>query len=307
MIAWRLCFKHNTLYETEKQFRPLSVNELKYTEGAVLWLVQEKAFSSLEDSRICMLCPCRDEAGFIRVKTRLTERDYEYAFTTPVVLPQDHPVVKCLVCQYHIKIVKGRQLTLSIVKNCTVCRRYVCNSFDVVSPPLLPSRVNDTSVFEVGSIDYSGLPIIRGGKKIVTSLSTNTFLLALWKFIARRGRPSVIYSDNATCFQGRENALETLDCDEIQVYCSIQRIQWRYNPPAASWWGGLYERMVQTCVLPLEVDMGPAEPGVDETEDNKGGVAQVSDSPNCPATITYDELRQTQCGRLIQVPYRLNL
>ncbi|KAJ8889343.1 hypothetical protein PR048_008842 [Dryococelus australis] len=57
-------------------------------------------------------------------------------------------------------------------------------------------------------------------------------------------------------------------------------------------------------VFLLEVDMGPAEPGGDETEDNKGGVAQVSDSPNCPAGVTTclaneGDPRRTSNGELV--------
>ncbi|KAJ8884490.1 hypothetical protein PR048_016347 [Dryococelus australis] len=87
-------------------------------------------------------------------------------------------------------ILKGRQLTHSI-------------SFDfVVPPPLLPSKVNDVSVFEVCGIDYAGPLIMKEYRALylenVTSGSTDFFLLALWRLIACRGRPSVIYSDKAT-------------------------------------------------------------------------------------------------------------
>ncbi|KAJ8874444.1 hypothetical protein PR048_025293 [Dryococelus australis] len=51
-------------------------------------------------------------------------------------------------------------------------------------------------------------------------------------------------------------------------------------------------------VFLLEVYMGPVEPAVDKTKDNKGGVAQSSDSPSCPAAVASNELRQTRCGRL---------
>ena len=34
------------------------------------------------------------------------------------------------------------------------------------------------------------------------------------------------------------------DLPEVQNYLLNQRIQWRYNFPKASWWGGLFERLV---------------------------------------------------------------
>ena len=46
--------------------------------------------------------------------------------------------------------------------------------------------------------------------ELVTSLSTEAFLAALRRFIARRGKPRIIYSDNRTKFQGAANELHAL-------------------------------------------------------------------------------------------------
>lgn len=43
------------------------------------------------------------------------------------------------------------------------------------------------------------------------SLTTEEFLQTLKRVIARRGRPSIIYSDNGENFEGATRALETLD------------------------------------------------------------------------------------------------
>lgn len=80
--------------------------------------------------------------------------------------------------------------------------------------------------------------------ELTTSLSTNSFLQVLRRFVARRGRPQVIYSDNGTNFRGTENAFATLNWDQIMRETSVQRIIWRFNPPTASWWGGFFERLI---------------------------------------------------------------
>lgn len=85
---------------------------------------------------------------------------------------------------------------------------------NMTAPPgLLPeSRIRDAIAFEVTGIDYAGPLFLKDQKayiylftcavyravhlELVTSLSTEGFLEALRRFIARRGRPSVIYSDN---------------------------------------------------------------------------------------------------------------
>jgi hypothetical protein len=44
--------------------------------------------------------------------------------------------------------------------------------------------------------------------EVVTALTTDAFIAALKSFIARRGKKSVIYSDNGTNFQGAANQLK---------------------------------------------------------------------------------------------------
>lgn len=46
--------------------------------------------------------------------------------------------------------------------------------------------------------------------EIVSDLSTDGFITALWRFIARRGIPEHIYSNNGTNFIGANNELKEL-------------------------------------------------------------------------------------------------
>ena len=43
--------------------------------------------------------------------------------------------------------------------------------------------------------------------ELISDLTTESFLAALRRFMARRGRSHNIYSDNATCFKGANNTL----------------------------------------------------------------------------------------------------
>ncbi|GBN07640.1 hypothetical protein AVEN_228396-1 [Araneus ventricosus] len=40
------------------------------------------------------------------------------------------------------------------------------------------------------------------------------------------------------------NYLKSVNCAEIAPFSSIRRLQWLFNPPTASWWGGFWERLV---------------------------------------------------------------
>jgi len=78
--------------------------------------------------------------------------------------------------------------------------------------------------FEVVGVDLGGFLHLNANKKVwftvfmcavvravhlelVSSLSTEAFLLSLRRFIACRGRPKTIYSDNGTNFVGSDNLL----------------------------------------------------------------------------------------------------
>ncbi|XP_011875207.1 PREDICTED: uncharacterized protein LOC105566088, partial [Vollenhovia emeryi] len=133
-------------------------------------------------------------------------------------------------------------------------------AFQTINAPLPLDRVKDAAVFEVIGVDFTGPVYLKGGQKswiclftcavfravhleLVTSLSTAAFLMAIRRFIARRGRPSVIYSDNGTNFVGLNNMFKQLDFEKLSRTLATERIQWTFNPPSAAWWGGFWDRL----------------------------------------------------------------
>ena len=75
--------------------------------------------------------------------------------------------------------------------------------------------------------------------------TTQGFIHALKRLIAQRGRPKVIYSDNAKTFVVGSKWIEKINKDELmQEYLIKEEIQWKFNLSRASWWGGQFERMV---------------------------------------------------------------
>jgi hypothetical protein len=101
--------------------------------------------------------------------------------------------------------------------------------------------------------------------ELVTSLSTKVFLLGLRRFIARRGRPKVIYSDNGTNFVGADNLFKPIDWAAVEVDASLWRIQWKFNPPTAAWWGGWWEHLIQMVKKLLRRVLGHASLSYKET------------------------------------------
>ena len=80
----------------------------------------------------------------------------------------------------------------------------------------------------------------------VRDASSVTFIDSLQRFIARRGCPRVILSDNGPAYTSKET----------QEFITERNIIWKFNVAAASWTGGFFERLVacvRNCVKKLLV------------------------------------------------------
>ncbi|TWW77362.1 hypothetical protein D4764_12G0007520 [Takifugu flavidus] len=94
---------------------------------------------------------------------------------------------------------------------------------------------------------------------LINSLDTDTFLLALRRFIARRGTPSEIYSDQGTNFRGAERELKEAFADiepQLQKSSASHQIIFRFNPPASPHFGGIWEREIRSVKRALQVVIG---------------------------------------------------
>ena len=79
----------------------------------------------------------------------------------------------------------------------------------------------------------------------MASLETDNFITCLKRFIARRGRPRVIYSDNVATFIKAEKWLRELRKDErLQGLLEQHEISWKFNLSRAPWWGVQFERLI---------------------------------------------------------------
>ena len=81
--------------------------------------------------------------------------------------------------------------------------------------------------------------------ELLTSLETGEFMKSLKQFIARRGRPSKVYSDNGQTFVAAAKWLKKVQKDEeFHAFLSDQSIVWQFNLSRAPWWGGQFERLI---------------------------------------------------------------
>jgi hypothetical protein len=100
--------------------------------------------------------------------------------------------------------------------------------------------------------------------EVVTSLTTGAFIAALRRFIARRGKPRTIPSDNGTNFQDAANQLHEVykmlhssaEMVRVQDYPSKEGCDWKFIPPHAPHFGGLWEAAVKSMEHHLRRTLG---------------------------------------------------
>lgn len=88
----------------------------------------------------------------------------------------------------------------------------------------------------------------------VSDLTTEAFLALLRRFVARRGKPSLILSDHGTNFVGAARELKDLadflslqnTQGGISDFCSCQHIAWDFLPEHAPHFGGIWEAAVKS-------------------------------------------------------------
>ena len=79
--------------------------------------------------------------------------------------------------------------------------------------------------------------------------NTDSFILALKRFIVRGGQPKVMYSANGSNFRGVEKELRDFfsesDFDKISKNLTTYNINWKFIPPLSPWMGGTWESIVK--------------------------------------------------------------
>jgi hypothetical protein len=94
----------------------------------------------------------------------------------------------------------------------------------------------------------------------VSDLTTEAFIATLRRFIARRGKPSLIWSDHGSNFVGAARELRELfdflkqqkSEEVISEFCSSQNIVWDFIPERAPHFGGLWEAAVKSMKTHLK-------------------------------------------------------
>uniref|UniRef100_A0A1I7XQM6 Integrase catalytic domain-containing protein n=1 Tax=Heterorhabditis bacteriophora TaxID=37862 RepID=A0A1I7XQM6_HETBA len=113
---------------------------------------------------------------------------------------------------------------------------------------IIPVRSLNTLIVKVWIVLFTCLST-RAMHELANTLSTEEFLRYFRRFVARRGRQSIIYSDNGTNFKGKAqivtNWKEPTDlATSLSRYYSTQDVQWRFIPTHSPWFGRACQRLI---------------------------------------------------------------
>ena len=172
-------------------------------------------------------------------------------------------------------IVKGRQVVRRILRRCVLCKRFEGKPYDEPPPPPLPVfRVQEAPPFAVTGVDYAGPLYLKDSNKVwiclftccviravhlevVPDMTAETFIRCFKRFIARRGIPHKIISDNGKTFKLANKIISAvLSHPQTEQYLSNIRVDWVFNLERAPWWGGIFERMVRSIKRCLKKIVG---------------------------------------------------
>ena len=172
-------------------------------------------------------------------------------------------------------ILGARNLVRSCVHNCVVCVRFKGSPYTQQMRNLPRERVTPDKPFAKTGVDYAGPFVIRDspgrGKKtrkcylaifvcfvtraihveVVSDYTTAAFLAAFKRFVSVYGMPSLMTSDNITNFQGASRelheAFESVKRDkDLESWFALEEMEWRFIPPGASNFDGLWEAAVKS-------------------------------------------------------------
>ncbi|XP_042627909.1 uncharacterized protein LOC109062537 [Cyprinus carpio] len=224
-----------------------------------------------------------------------------------IVLDPRHPVTTLLIKDYDTKlfhpgperilaemrrkywILRGREAIRRYKrKGCPVCQKFRKNPQIPRMADLPPARLRlFKPAFYSTGIDCFGPYSIKIGRRsekrwgilfkcmttravyidLLPRLDTDSFLMALRRFIARRGKPFEVLCDQGTNFKGGEKELHRTYVElvpELQEQLASQQIIFRFNPPHAPHFGGCWEREICSLKQALQVTLG-TQPITEET------------------------------------------
>lgn len=240
-----------------------------------------------------------EKTGLIRVGGRLRHNpDLPVDEVHPIVLDPRHALTRLVIQDYDGKlqhpgpervfaeirrrywVLRGREAVRRHQRSCAECKKWRGHPNPPRMADLPPARLRlFKPAFYSTGVDCFGPYSIKIGRRnekrwgilfkclttravhidVLPSMDTDAFLMALRRFIARRGKPKEILCDQGTNFRGGERelqeAFQALHPD-LKEQLASQQIKFAFNPPGSPHFGGCWEREIRSLKTALQVTIG---------------------------------------------------
>lgn len=230
-----------------------------------------------------------ESTKLIRVGGRLRRSDHLEPDTVhPIVLDPAHPVTKLIIqdtdndlrhpgserlfaeIRRRYWILRGREAIKRQQRTCVECQRWRAKPTVPKMSDLPQSRLRlYQPAFTSTGVDCFGPLQVKVGRRnekrwgilfkcmttravhieLLSSLDSDSFLMALRRFIARRGKPAELLSDQGTNFKGGDRELQEAFRalhPTLQAQLAKNQIKFKFNPPSAPHFGGVWEREIRS-------------------------------------------------------------
>ena len=88
----------------------------------------------------------------------------------------------------------------------------------------------------------------RTSRNVPRRVSTAATINALRRFFTRRGTPVLLVSDNASNLVAADNDLQLIfKSSPLHDFLANKEIKWKFIPPPAPHFGGIWERLIRSC------------------------------------------------------------
>ncbi|XP_038117010.1 uncharacterized protein LOC119769177 [Culex quinquefasciatus] len=261
-----------------------------------------------KSSPIYRTWPFLDDNEILRMRGRIGAAPYAPSEAKyPAILPKDHLITYLLVDWFHCRfchanhetvvneirqrfeIANLRTLVKKVAKNCTWCYVSKVVPRTPAMAPLPEMRLSAfVRPFTFVGLDYFGPVLVKVGRsnvkrwvalftcltvravhmEVVHSLSTESCIMAVRRFVARRGAPREFWTDNATCFQGASSELKKeirTTTRALALTFTSAQTSWKFIPPASPHMGGAWERLVRSVKVAIGAILNSPRRPDDET------------------------------------------
>lgn len=185
---------------------------------------------------------------------------------------------------YHIP--QGRQQVRSILRGCVTPKCQKPKPLSQIMAPLPQERIDEPTSFKNVACDLFGPMVIKTCEtdcphnqstkvygciftcfhtraihlELLESASTEDFLIGFRNFVARRGCPEMMFSDNGRNFVKASKEIRSLfksiNWKKVTDENLHKGIQWVFNVETAAHMNGLCERLIQSVKKPLRIILG---------------------------------------------------